>query len=838
MTTDVEPHKRSTGFSFSYTDQPTDVIDRDPTHRSSGFTFTVPEKKPSTTDTQTASDGPTTVPLIPAVEPDYLIRYFENDLTVLATQEKDIENTQAPVVIAQHPAVIAAQKSGVSVVLPPTAPSYQSILQAAQTLLGKNNTIKTTFSDTELVKAVVTPLYRKVIVDGGYTSQFNTVDQEVDRYKKQVLGLVTGGVLIGDNARLFAEYSLEKKKMSDGTEHIILMTHNGPLQALPRFDLETETALFYYRQYSQFFSITPATIQVGQSVFYQISDPTGSLKGAAYKYIIGSYLSKITDYMDIVKNCMKMAPPQLSLKELKNYLFAPPYSTVYQLLQSAYQWVFSISGSISDAQTNYGVYWLQSDLLNSIYLEHYKMNRDDSRRFLLGSPFSSTYQNVLKEIEGLTYMGIGVTQNAQEQTELYKTLGDCYKDASETEFYFTKSVPSVGTITDADGNQVPYPNSGPTNIPTAPLNFTQQLGTCPLPAANPIQSPQSPFEITWAPYYDSAAYLMQAIKQYTKAYTIFQTGTTNPISSDPSTQYAFGMNALYMMRAVGQRLSLFGRNAFTATITQASSGDDAIALGTSPQFEQIIEQGQNGGAAAAAQGFSALSGGALTQTSSLQVQQQYNLMKQLVLDSMIYASSLMKTFADAVKDFPTPATSSTDQDVVGGKAIKCAVGYYMPGLQMLAAKKIKKGAEYQAGTVGANQTEDVETEISALAYPDISIQKLGIPDIKQLACSNTLIGFIDYCMTTILKPYYDGKIGLVQFAGLTDRAHVAALSDFTSQIYSMLQEVYTWNFLPTAPPDNGSDAYKNYLESNQQAISAAIKAEEQNMVINSESYVG
>ncbi len=802
--------------------------------RRAGLTFTR-----STDDDQPVEQSPTVqptaFPLIPAAQPDYLVRYFEYDLTVNAAQEQQATTAQAAVNLAQHPAVVAAQKTGLAVVLPPVAASYQSLLQTAQTLLGKEKTIQTSGSYVDIVTSVVAPYYRKILVDGGFSSQFITLDNEVERYKNQVIQLVQGGIMMSDNSRLFAQYTLEKRTMSDKTEHIILVVNNGPLQALPRFQSETETALFYYTQYAQFFAIVPAMVQVGQSVFYQIPDPTGDLKGAAYKYIIGSYLAKLTDYMNIIKNCMKMAPPKVSYDTLKEYSFSL-YSKTYQTLQSAYQWLFSVSGSLSDAQTNSGVHWMASTDLNTVYFENYTLNMTDTRRFLVGSPFDVTYKNILNQISGLGSMALSVTQSASQEVTIYSMLGDCYNQAGETEILFTDTVPSAGTMTNADGYEVPYPSTGPTNIPLDQLDFTQNLGSCVLPAANVIQSPQPPFTITWERYYNSAEYLMQAIKKYTSAYTVVQTGSDNAVASDPHTQNAFGMTILYMMRAVTQRLALFGRNAFTATVTQNISGDNAITLGTSSQFDQILNQGQNGGAASVASGYAALSGGAAVQTNSALVQQQYNLMKQLLIDGMIYGSYVVNAVADLNKQLSKGVKFVKNaQDVVGGQALKCAVGYYMPGLQMLAAKQIKVGAAYEAGTVGENKTEDVETEISVLAYQDISIQKLGIPDIKQLACSNTLPAFMDYCMTTLMQPYYDSTVGLVQFAGLEDPAHVAALNDFASQIYFMMREIYTWEFLP--PQASGVSA-ATYAENNKEAIDAALKAVEQNMTINSESYVG
>ena len=288
-------------------------------------------KKVETVKTAFVSDG----------GPDYLLRYAQVDLTLKAQQEKQLA--------LALPAVTGSVNASTS------ALTYQEILAQAQKIVGSQKMVNSSSSDTSLVTNLAVPLYRKFLITNGYTSDFSTLDQEVDRYSKQLIQLVTEGIQCG-SAHLYASYTLQNQTMPDGTQHILLVTNNGPLQAIPRFQGEYQTALYYYTEYGRFYAYNPQTVQIGGTIFFQVPDQQFTHQAESFKGVMGAYFGQMSGYEEVVENCMKQAPlKELTLVEKKNCSF-DAYSSLYQTVASAYSWLFSALNGIQTIQQNQGIY--------------------------------------------------------------------------------------------------------------------------------------------------------------------------------------------------------------------------------------------------------------------------------------------------------------------------------------------------------------------------------------------------------------------------------------------------------------------------------------------------
>ncbi len=768
------------------------------------------QKKSSTNTTLpgTAASviNPLQNPLVPDEQPSYLLRYNEQDLTTLAVQEAQVANATKA---SQRTISTATSSSSVSSAAP--VATYQQLEVIAQSFLKTVNSKSTTPADTSLVATIVVPLYERFLTDNSYTSQFSTQAQEVARYTKQVTQLVSGGMQIAGKT-IMTEYTLEKRLQPDGTTHIILITYNGPLQGIPRFSGEYTTALFFYTQYAQFFAQNPTTVQIGGVTYNQIADPQNTQTAQAFKNIVGTYWTQFLSYQKIVSKLLTLAPAQMPLDQLKNYNFSS-YAPLYALLTSAYSWIFSALSALDDVQKSEGIYWVSEAKLTTTQVTTYKNFMSARARFLVGYPLDISYKQVLKDIASLVYMATQSTQSISEQAGLLQSLGDCYAQAGMLTATYNEPLPAV------DG----YPNPGPSLLPSQSLQLKKSFAGCQAPEANGIQNNQN-FTITWNQYYGGSEFYAQALSKYQQAYQLSSPGATNALEKDQKTKTAWGYAFLYLTRSIAQRISLLARNAFQATVTPAANGSEEINMTVSPAFLSMVAQGQSNGAISAAQGFSALQGGALVASGATNQQEQYAVMKKMILDALIYASSAQQQTSTASQ---TNSSNAKTNDQLG-QVLKCGIGYYMPGLQMLAAQKQAIGQAYESGTTGENQTETVEVETPVIALPasEVSLSSLGQSDTQQLVYANTFPALVDYCVTTLMG----SSQGSQPFSNLAYAANVASLNNFASQLYDVLQSVYSWLFLPASDQNNPEQLAND--------VSAAIKAEQQNMVVNSQDYVG
>ncbi len=812
---------RTTVFAFQ---EPASPSKKQPAlERSTFFGFSAPRKGSSVPAQQvqenqgapavTIPTGPVTVGTLFSVDdPDYLLRYSEQDLTLAAQEEKasaalaKISQTtqrQAKAMIAKVPGAHVPVTSSVPV------PTYQGLLTVAQTALGTQTKMQTTTTDMALIKDLVSPLYRLLLVENGYTSQLCPLDQEVQRYTAQVTKLVSQGMSFGSFS-LFTSYVLEKRKMADGTEHVILITINGPLQAVPRFQGEFQTAIAYYTQYGEFYALSQQTVQVGGTLFYQLPDPNFLHQAKAFKGVIGAYLSQIIDYQAVIKNIMKSAPVITTLADRKKYVFEN-YSSVYGLLNTAYTWLLSALGGIQNLQQTQGIFWISSGSFNELNFQNLCTYMKDSSRFLVGYPTSAPYKKVLEDIGVLGTMAMNYTNN---QALLLSLLGDLYEDAGDLTLLYEQSAPTING----------YPSTASTNLPLGAQNLTSEYPGCFVPVAGTAQVPKN-FGVTWESYNGSSKFYLVAFQKFQDAY-LASTGEGNIMATDTDFRRAWGNYVLVLLRAMIQRIALFGRNSTSATFKTVGVNTQ-ISLGTNAYFGQVVTQGQTYGGAAALQGFSALQGGALVGNDSATLQNQYSLMRGLLLDSFIFCSAVEKATQSLYSD---PTGNLSKQSVLGlAQLLKCAIAYYMPGMQVLAAREEKVGSAYEAGTVGENQTEKVELATPVLVLPlsEVGLDKLGEPNFAQLTYSNVFQPFMEYCLYGLMGSEDDPR---GPFPNLINPENIAALNNFASQLYSAVQSLYAHAFLPTSVQNNPVELAND--------LKAAIQAREQNMIVNPEAYVG
>jgi len=717
--------------------------------------------------------------------PDYLLRYSEIDLTLKAQQEK------------QFALVLSTAKTSGNTSLPVV--TYQDLLAQAQKIIGSQKTITSTPSDTSLVTSLAIPLYRKFLTENGYVSEFSTLDQEVERYGNQVTQLVTQGIQCG-RAYLYASYALQNQTMSDGTQHIIFVSHNGPLSAIPRFQGEYQTALYYYTQYGRFYAYNPETVQIGGTVFFQLPDQKFTHQADAFKGVIGAYFALMNQYDQIVENCMKQAPPkELSLLQKKNYSF-DAYSSLYQKVASAYSWVFSALNGVQTIQQNQGIYWVSTDSFNGLNFLYYSNYMNNNARFLIGYPLSSSYKQVLTDISVLSSMAMSYANEPSDQAILSRMVGQLYESSGDLIFMYEQQAPAF------EG----YPSIAPTNLPDSDLNFSVKYSICALPRKGSVQDSKS-FALQWGNYFQSSNFYLNAYNNYKVAYSTNALPSLNTFIDDADYRRAWGKYVSFLAHAVTQRLALFGRNALKATIKKTAS-EINFTFDTNDHFKEVLAQGQTYGGFAAQQGFAALGGGVLANDNSAITQNQYTIMKTLLLDAFIYCSAGQQV----VQDHAGALTKAQSDSAVAllGKIFKCAFAYYAPGLQAVRGEKVNG--------------ETVLKSVLVLDLPndEVGLDKLGNLNTQQMVYLNTFPALIDYCLMSLMGTEEDPS---GPFNKLKNSENMFALSDFFSQLYGMLVALYTESFLP---------GDKNNPEKMGIDIQAAVQGQEQGMIVNAESYVG
>ncbi len=717
-------------------------------------------------------------------DPDYLLRYSEEDLTIKAQEEKQLA--------LLLPAIERTAKG-------PSGLTYQDLLAQAKIMLGTQKTISSSLSDSSLVEKIVVPLYKKFLSSNGYNNDFLTLDQEVDRYRKQVMHLVTEGMDCG-KAHLYTVYTLKSKMMPDGTDHLVLTTVNGPLQAVPRFQGEYQTALYYYTEYGRFYAYTPQLVQVGGVSFFQLSDQKFTHQAEAFKGVIGAYFGQMKRYEEVVKNCMKNGPPLMTMTEKKESLLES-YSSTYQMLTNAWLWLLSSLEAIQTVQQNQGIFWVSTDSFNALNLDRYMRYMNNKGQFLVGYPLNAAYKQILTDISVLATMALNYAQSPVDQAMLSRMVGLAYEDSADLLFSYGQQAPVENG----------YPSTGLTNLPIAELNFTVKYPQCAIPIKKSAQTPQT-LSVPWGNYFESSNFYSQAYTEYQSACEAQQTSTEVFLMQDTDYRKAWGKYNNFLAHAITQRLALFGRNALRAKLKTNQSGT-SFTIDKSDYFKKVIAQGRTDGGFVAEKGFAALGGGVLEVTNSATIQSQYMIMKNLLLDAFMYCSAA-QSVTQAQLSNATDAQLDAGVTLLG-KILKCAFSYYIPGFEVIKAQNVN-------GT-------SVERSMLVIALPDneVALDTLGTFAIKQLVYMNTFPALIEYCLSCLMGSENDPA---GPFYKLKNPENVCALNNFFSQLYGMLVVLYSESFLPTSDQNNPE---KLGID-----IQAAIQAQEQGMIVNAESYVG
>ena len=226
----------------------------------------------------------------------------------------------------------------------------------------------------------------------------------------------------------------------------------------------------------------------------------------------------------------------------------------------------------------------------------------------------------------------------------------------------------------------------------------------------------------------------------------------------------------------------------------------------------MLAQGASYGGFAAQQGFASLGGGILVGNDSATIQNQYTIMKSLLLDAFMYCSAAQKITQAAVGGMTQDQANASITTM--GRLLKCAFAYYAPGLEAVKAQSVN-------GVIAEKPT-------LVLAFPDneVALDKLGTLNIQQIVYLKTFPALVDYCLFLLMGI----ENSTDPFSKLKSPENMAALSSFFSQLYGMLVVLYTQSFLPASDKDDpekiGTD------------IQAAVQAQQQGMIVDAESYVG
>jgi len=719
-------------------------------------------------------------------KPLYLLRSFQQNLTNLkknADQNVDVAQKQNSKLLLSS--ALGAQAS------------YDQVVSAAQALVGSKNT-------SAIISQVLMPLYKSNLVLGNYQGIVRTIDQQVEFYIQQIQFMATTGMSIG-GVVFKTSLSIVEQDNGDGTTSLILKSYYIPVSPLPQFVGDATSALIIYTQYQKFFQQTTQPIQLANGIYSPIPDL--NLYKSAQTAINQTYIAAGNSFNSDINALLK---PVIALKNSTQASFDDLVIT-YSVFNNVYQEIFACYSALDELQQSSNIL---SFNMSNLYVSKYQEYGDNSKHFLVGNPSSSDYIARATQIATNYLLGINYTLDTATQGKIYKLAGDVYKRAGDLAFTFTVATPS------SNG----YPSLSANNFPVASsLVKTSTCLTCNLSLA-PSSKPKDP--LTFYGYKYSQGFYQQALRNYQKSYLITHKNQLSGQTLDTNIMTTWGLYLISAIKHPVQNVALFGRNAFT-------SSKDADGCDFSDKFLKIQASGAGSRISSVQQGYSSLTGIGGGQTNDPYSAAQYGIMKNLVLDALIYLSGavvIVNELASALG--VVTGIGGTGDDTAGsvllGTAYLCSIQKFYPTLTALYNTDLK---------VPLIDTYAPLQEVNPFSFESY----LGI---NQKYAMFYCDGFVQYNDYVINQLFGTGDLMIKQ---LKQRSNVVAISNYILDLYSTLRTVYANAFLSqvvsaakitTTNAQATVDQVTSAIASVQQSIDADMMTAQQNMLVNASGYVG
>ncbi len=755
--------------------------------------------------------------------PLYLLRSVDVDLTSLANSFITTTASAQSALQSSSLQVVGAPNKNLS----PEIDTAQQLLTAAGPFVGK--TFSSSGDITNLITTVLKPLKRIQLQQEGYNGPLS-LDDAVNNYGVQLQTMMTTGMTIFGQVYK-TSYTLVSQQQSDGTNHVIVQGFNIPLDPVPQYANQTQSALLYYSLANKFFSSNSGqsgTTTIGDATYMTFTDDI--LQKQVATYIQRAYLAGIVDYKSQIDSYIgslqatKTVPLSQATFAQKAQLTFSDFQEQYATVNSMYTNLLAlVEGAAQQQQQNAS----QSGAplttnSGSVEAQTFMDFAKVGSYFLMGDPSAGPFQSVLKDIANNYF---SAAQTDQTNKTPYITMAKLYEQVADYTISLPLSIPQINGYPTT--NPTGYPdsislNTGASDFRNLPNLYKKQniKTACSPLISSSNQLYHSTAQLSWNNYQKAVGFYQQAYRMYQQGYGL----ANNALLSNPDTVRTYGKFFYYDLFSALQAFSLFARNAYTAS--------DAVTMVMNKEFETIVQQGGSAGVNQATQGFNQLMDGASASLNQY-AQQQYNQMRSLVLNALIYLTGLQGALNQLTQQlgianaFTAKGTAAANPVSMGyGTLLQCALTAYLPGLQAKVSE------------VQDRQTED---SLGAVFYvPPYML------DLQSSFDANNAhrIFYSDYFLT-IMQYMVENSIGspATNFAQLGNSANqYANLLIFTrlvSELWSMMRDAYGQAFLSqlyAAIQGNGNQ--QSALTAYENGIDNAIQTQEQTLLIDPASYIG
>lgn len=737
-------------------------------------------------------------------QPLYLLRSLTIDLTALA--QSFITNTS----VAQA----AVQSSSLKVVgssvttLAPEIETAQQLLTTAKTFVGKTSTSSQDI--TALLNTVLLPLYRIQLQQEGYNGLL-PLDEQVLRYGKQLQTMMTSGMIIFGQVYK-TSYTVTTQQQADGTEHIMVQGINVPLDAVPQYPNQTQSALLYYTLCNQFFDTTQATTTIGNTTYMtfsnqQLQQQVAEATQRAYLAGTVQYASQIEQYIATLQATKTIPLSQATLAQKATLNFSD-YQTQYANVNNMFMNLLALIEGANQALSTSG----SND---SIKAAGFAQFAKVGTYFLMGDPSSSAFQSVLKDIANNYY---NAAQVNQRDLSPYIAMAKLYEQVGDYTITLPLSVPQVHG----------YPSTQPTGNPTTAMLSSGTTSFKKLKNINVSCNALSttllyPYtnNLVWKNYQKAVGFYQQAYGMYQQGYALDSTA----VLSNADTTRTYGKFFYYDLFSALQVFSLFARNAYQV-------GSDGYTVSLNQTFQTLVQQGGSDGTQQATQGFDELTQGSAV-TVNQYAQQQYNVMRTSLLNALIYLTGLQGALNQLLqnlginKAYTGQGVSANNPLTAGyGQLLMCGLTAYIPGL------------EAKISALQNGQSEDSKGPIF-----DVPVYQLDLQ--SSFDANNTQRIFNADTFLTVIQYIVENSIGspVNNFASLGKSANqyvnLLIFNTLVSELWSIMRDAYGQTFLTSLyKAIQGNKNQQNALTAYENSIDNAIQTQEQTLLINPASYIG
>lgn len=705
-------------------------------------------------------------------QPVYLLRSWQLNLTqkqqeiALLVQESQ---KQLPIGHTPAPALLAEQKL------------YDQLIAQTETLIAKKGIKNVQTSD-------ITPLflqwYTSILQQGGFIGLVLDFDQELQMITQQLAMMTTQGVTV-QGKNITTRFALEQTE-NNGKKSIIITVSYLPIASIERFRGDIFCASYYYQNYQACFSKNMAPFIFQGVLYYPFAHDAYYTYGQnqlirAYLVALQSYQKYITQQVQPLQNLSTQQKQSASLNN---------YNVLYQKIDQSYLSLFAIFSNVqSMQQVGNSVFSLQKQ-----QSQLYQNAAETMRLFLLGKPYDSFYQSIIKKISSYYFYALLNVSDVTTQNQLVKNVIQLNEQAGDACTQLSQALPQIAG----------YPSPAPHNFPQTLTKKNNSSLKCvnqpPLYTFAPEQNLQ------WYYYELAQAYYSQALQVLQKYGT--------------SSQQILQCKALMAsVRAALQRIALCARNVFSVTAQQKGS-NELFSVTAAANFVPILQAGLSSGANTLLQGEQNLMSGQQQQSSSNALA-EYALLKKIYLDGMIYFSSVAEQsnqivqMVDSIKNSQVSSQKTTFdsayQTVLNG-ALSCAAFYQFPSLS--AVVQLSKNKNPVVLPIMA---------ISPKLPIDLSLMLTNNWQ-SMFLYGDTFLNFVEYVAYALLGDESNA------FKNINSN-NAQAFGDFVGQLTGIMRNVYAQIFMPNLFTKGDETTI-------QTSIDSALQQEGQQLLVNTTGYTG